>query len=163
MEKDTKAAENEVVKEDEIEEDRDQGEDSFEEEEKVEPAEGLKNVNVLTLTVPESTLKMAIDVLFTNTFGNQANKKIYALQKEIQKHIDEYNHLRTQLTKDPLNVEGEKFSKAGMKQLLELNQTVGAKQIQLGKLVPVEVQFLDCFSSNDRVVLESMGIAVFED
>ena len=149
MTEDTKAAENGLV------------EESVEEE--VTQDEAKDNINVLTVTMPESNLKKALDILFMNSFGNQANKKIYALQKELQPHIEEYNHLRSLLAKDPKNVEGDKFSKEGLKELIALNSTVGLKPIVLKSELPIKVQFLDCFSSNDRMVLEVFGICEFED
>ena len=134
-----------------------------EEKEEVTKEEAIQNINVLTVSIPESNLKIALDILFTNTFGNQANKKIYALQKELTPYIEEYNHLRSQITKDPKNVDGQKFSKEGLKELIALNTTVGLKQIVIKAELPIKVKFLDCFSSNDRMVLETFGICEFEE
>jgi len=139
-------------------------EEKVEKEEEVKTEEeAIRGINVLTVSVPESPLKKALDILFTNSFGNQANKKIYALQKELGAHIDEYNHLRAQLTKDPKNVDGDKFSEKGMVELLNLNRTIGSKEIEFKVELPIKVKFLDCFSSNDRIILEVMRIAEFED
>jgi len=144
MTEDTKAAENEV-------------------EEVVEEQDGPEKVNILSLAIPESGLKKALDVLFANTFGNQANKKIYALQKEIQPYLEEYAHLRGKIAENPVNVDGDKFSGEGMIEFLNLNKTVGMKEVEFKCELPIKVQFLDCFSSNNRIVLEVFGICEFED
>lgn len=141
MEETTKAAETEVK------------------EESKEP----EKMNVLSVAYPESNLLKALDVLFVNTFGNQANKKIYALQKELQPYIEEYNHLKKKIADDPKNVAGDRFSKKGMVQFTKLNRTEGMKEIEVKCELPIKVQFLDCFSSNNRMILEVFGICEFED
>ena len=147
MTEDTKAAENEV-------------EENVEEE---VVSDGPEKINILSIAIPESGLKKALDVLFANTFGNQANKKIYALQKEIQPYLEEYAHLRGKIAKNPVNVDGDKFSGEGMIEFLNLNKTFGMKEVEFKCELPIKVQFLDCFSSNNRMVLEVFGICEFED
>ena len=122
-------------------------------------------VHVLDIAIDGSALKTALDVLFVNTFGNKANKKIYALQKGLQPHIEEYAHLRSKLAKDPDLVEngGATFNKTGMVHVQNLNETVGMKEVELECELPIKLKFLDCFSSNNRIVLEAFGIAEFED
>lgn len=122
-----------------------------------------EKMNVLSIVIAESNLTKALDVLFSNSFGNQANKMIYDLEKELQPYVEEYNHLRTKITKDPKNVDGDKFSKKGMAELLKLNQTGGMKEVEVECRLPIKVQFLDCFCSKDRMVLEAFGICEFED
>ena len=153
-EKDTKAAENEVEET-----------ESVETEEVKEEEPKRRGLNALVLSVPNSAVGKALNVLFTNSFGNQANKQIYALQKEIGVHLNEYNHLRSQLEKDPENLDEAKknFVGKGLVELNNLNVTTGSQEIELEIALPIKLQFLPCFCSNDRVVLESMGIAEFED
>lgn len=149
---DTKAAEVEdvEVKEDNVEEVK-------------ESEEETAVTNVLTVCTPGSVLKKALDVLFANTFGNQVNKQIYELQMELEPYINEYNHLRNQIGKDPANVDGTMLSEKGLEELVALNSTVGMKQIKFKTQLPIKVKFLDCFCSNDRVILEATKIAEFED
>ncbi len=169
-ENDTKAAENGVV--DGAEEYPEEypsvpveETESVETEEEKEEEPKIRGLNALLLSIPDGGAKKAFDVLFTNSFGNQANKQIYSLQKELGVHIDEYNHLRAQLEKDPENLDKDKkkFIGKGLVELNNLNETVGLKEIELEVALPIKLRFLSCFCSNDRIVLESMGIAEFED
>ena len=123
----------------------------------------LKDVTPLSVSLVGTPLKTALDVLFGNTFGNQVNKQIYSLQKELIPPVEEYSHLRDQIAKDPKNVNGQNFSEKGLKELVALNMDVGSKQIVLKTELPIKVKFLDCFTSNDRIILETIGICEFED
>ena len=131
--------------------------------EKGEAIKEVEKLNVLGVSAIESNLKKALDKLFGNTFGNQANKKIYLLQKELIPYVKEYSHLRNKIGEDPKNVKGGMLNDSGMKDLLSLNQTYGDKDIEVECELPIKLLFLDCFSSNDRIVLEAFGIVEFQD
>ena len=116
------------------------------------------DVSVLSVCVPESTLKTALDKVFNNSFGNQLNQQIYDLQLELEKYQNEYGHMRNQISKDPLNVSDNKYSDKGMGEVLNLNILYNDKKIELKSSLPIKIKLLDCFSSNDRRVLEKSGI-----
>lgn len=129
----------------------------------VEVPEEVAKMNVVSISAMESNLKKALDRLFANTFGNQANKKIYALQKELIPYMEEYSYLRNKIGNDPKNVKGPILNELGMEELENLNQTIGMKEIDVKCELPIKLAFLDCFASNDRVLLETFGIVKFED
>ena len=133
---------------------------------KTEKVKVPEKINVLSVSSAESKLRTALDVLFMNTFGNQINKKIYALQKELLPYVDEYSHLRSKISNNPKNVKGENgeyLSDLGLEELLNLNKTIGSKEIDVKCELPIKLKFLDCFSSNNRILLEAFGICEFED
>lgn len=120
-------------------------------------------INALNIWFPESDLHIALGKLYKNSFGNQINKQIYTLQKELQPYIDEYIHLRDQIAKDPNNVNGKQFNEKGKEEVLKLNLDVGVKKIEVKTPLPIKLSFADCFTSNDRITLEGAGIAVFDE
>ena len=128
-----------------------------------EAKNGKVKLNVLAISSPQQPLKLALDKLYTESFGVQANKVIYKLQKELQPHANEYMHLRRKLEQEPGNVEGKKLSKKGLEELIKLNEEVAKNEIEVETLLPIKLKLLDCFSSNDRIMLEETGIAEFEE
>jgi len=130
-----------------------------------EEVKTVSAVNALSVALPEGGLRKALNVLFVNAFGNNANKQIYRLQKEIGPYAEEYRHLKSKIAQVKENVEegGKEFSEAGIVELTKLHVMLLEKEVKFETPLPIKVPFLDCFSSNDRIILEETGIVEFEE